>query len=69
MLIKLTEFDGDSLVINSASIAFIRPCKTKNVKARSFVQLLSDSKEYDNSFYVKESIEEILNKVSAMPLF
>lgn len=50
MLIKLTEFDGDSLVINSASIAFIRPCKTKNVKEEALSSSCRTAKNTTTTF-------------------
>ena len=69
MLMKLTEFDGKPIIINSNYIVFIRPSETKDVDAKSFIRISGESEDYDTNFYVKESIKEIADKLTMAPLF
>ena len=69
MLIKLTEFDGDPIIINSTEILFVRP--SNNVEgANTIVRTkIPPNDDFDTIFYVKETIDEILNKIASNPLF
>ena len=69
MLIKVTEFDDEVILVNTNAIAFVRNNKHSDLDAKTAIRLITNSKETDNVLYVKESMHEILNKVSVNPLF
>ena len=69
MFIKLTEVDDAPIIINSCEILFARPA-TCVEGAKTFIQTkIPTNDDFDTSFYVKEGIDEILNKSSTNPLF
>lgn len=69
MLIKLTEVDGEPIIINSCEILFARPA-TSVEGAKTYIQTkVPTNDDFDTDFYVKEGIDEILNKSSTNPLF
>lgn len=69
MLIKLTEFDGDPIIINSTEILFVRPSDTVDGANSCVRTKFSTNDDFDTTFYVKETIDEILNKTASNPLF
>ena len=69
MLIKLTEFDGDPIIINSAEILFVRPSDTVDGANTIVRTKIPPNDDFDTVFHVKETIDEILNKTASNPLF
>ena len=62
MIIKLTEFDNDPILINTNAILYVRP-KGKNNKldAKSCIVLMtSETEDRNDTIYVKESWGEIM---------
>ena len=69
MLIKLTEFDGDPIIINSTEILFVRRSDTVDGANTIVRTKIPPNDDFDTVFHVKETIDEILNKTASNPLF
>ena len=68
MMIKLTEFDGDPILVNTSQVLYVRPANSVD-KANSVLMLAIVSDNCDMSIYVQDTVDEIMQKMTMGTLF